>query len=259
MGAPVAAEGTRRPCQAAGAAPIFPRWPSPPDSSRSFAPASRSRRSSGGRSPGIRARAIPPRATTGRPVRSIRKSAASFHVDEAKGYYYCFGCHAKGDAVTFVRETENLGFMEAVELLAREAGMAMPARDPAEAARAAANQGLAEAMEAAVRFFRLQLATARATEARAYLDRRGMSAAIRDRFEIGYAPEARTALLDHLTGKGFAAGEARRGRARRRAAGRRQPVRPLPQPDHLPDPRRAAAAASPSARGRSPRGRSRST
>ena len=132
-----------------------------------------------------------------------QEKSASFHVDETKGYYYCFGCHAKGDAVTFVRETENLGFMEAVELLAREAGMAMPARDPAEAARAAANQGLAEAMEAAVRFFRLQLATARATEARGYLDRRGMSAPIRDRFEIGYAPEARTALLDHLTEKGF--------------------------------------------------------
>ncbi len=133
-----------------------------------------------------------------------QEKSASFHVDEGKGYYYCFGCHAKGDAVTFVRETENLGFMEAVEVLAREAGMAMPARDPAAAARMAANQGLADAMEAAVRFFRLQLATARATEARAYLDRRGMPEATRDRFEIGYAPEARTALLDHLTEKGFA-------------------------------------------------------
>jgi DNA primase len=132
-----------------------------------------------------------------------QEKSASFHVDEAKGYYYCFGCHAKGDAVTFVRETENLGFMEAVEVLAREAGMAMPARDPAEARRAAANQGLAEAMEAAVRFFRMQLATAPATEARAYLDRRRMSAAIRDRFEIGYAPDEWSALLDLLTGKGF--------------------------------------------------------
>ena len=78
-------------------------------------------------------------------------------MDEAKGYYYCFGCHAKGDAVSFLRETENLGFMEAVERLAAEAGMAMPERDPAAAARAAANQGLAEAMEAAVQFYRLQL------------------------------------------------------------------------------------------------------
>ena len=103
-----------------------------------------------------------------------QEKTASFHVDEAKGYYYCFGCQAKGDAVTFLRETENLGFMEAVERLAAEAGLALPAQDPAAAARAEANRGLHEAMEAAVRFYRAQLNGARATEARAYLDRRGL-------------------------------------------------------------------------------------
>jgi hypothetical protein len=56
-----------------------------------------------------------------------QEKSASFHVDDRKGFYYCFGCHAKGDALSFLRETENLGFMEAVELLAREAGMTMPA------------------------------------------------------------------------------------------------------------------------------------
>jgi DNA primase len=132
-----------------------------------------------------------------------QEKSASFHVDDAKGYYYCFGCHAKGDAISFLRESESLGFMEAVERLAAEAGMPMPAQDPAAAARAAANQGLAEAMEAAVQFYRLQLNTARATEARAYLDRRGLAPATRDRFEIGYAPDTRTALLEHMTGKGF--------------------------------------------------------
>jgi DNA primase len=55
-----------------------------------------------------------------------QEKTASFHVDDRKGFYYCFGCHAKGDAVTFLRETENIGFMEAVERLAREAGMTMP-------------------------------------------------------------------------------------------------------------------------------------
>ena len=59
-----------------------------------------------------------------------QEKSASFHVDDRKGFYYCFGCHAKGDAVSFVKETENVGFMEAVEILAREAGMPMPARDP---------------------------------------------------------------------------------------------------------------------------------
>ncbi len=132
-----------------------------------------------------------------------QEKSASFHVDDAKGYYYCFGCHAKGDAVSFLRETENLGFLEAVERLAGIAGMAMPARDPAAAARSVAQTGLVEAMEAAVQFYRLQLNTGRAAEARAYLDRRGLTAATRERFEIGHAPDGRTALLDHLTAKGF--------------------------------------------------------
>jgi len=128
----------------------------------------------------------------------------SFHVDDGKGFFHCFGCHAKGDAISFVRETENVGFMEAVEILAREAGMAVPARDPEAAARDAARAGLAEAMEAAVRFYRTQLTGARAAEARDYLDRRGVGAAARERFELGYAPDGRTVLQEHLAAKGFA-------------------------------------------------------
>ncbi len=134
-----------------------------------------------------------------------QEKTASFHVDDRKGFYYCFGCHAKGDALTFLRETENLTFMEAVELLAREAGMAMPARDPAAKARTDRRAQLAEVTEAAARFYRMQLNTAGASEARAYLDRRGMSEAMRERFGIGYAPEGRQVLWSHLTGAGVAA------------------------------------------------------
>ena len=133
-----------------------------------------------------------------------QEKTASFHVDDAKGFYYCFGCHAKGDAVTFLRETENLDFMEAVERLATDAGMTLPAADPRAAARAVAARGLVEAMEAAVQFYRLQLGTTGAAEARAYLDQRGLAPATRERFEIGYAPDGRTALFDSLTAKGFA-------------------------------------------------------
>ena len=60
------------------------------------------------------------------------EKSASFHVDDRKGFYYCFGCHAKGDAISFVRETENVGFMEAVEILAGEAGLPMPAANQLE-------------------------------------------------------------------------------------------------------------------------------
>lgn len=133
-----------------------------------------------------------------------QEKSASFHVDERKGYYYCFGCHAKGDAVTFVKETENLGFMEAVEVLAREAGMPMPARDPRAALVADRRTQLAQVMEEAVKWFRLQLKTSVAAEARAYLARRGLSDAAQDRWEIGFAPDQRQGLLQALTQKGIA-------------------------------------------------------
>ena len=134
-----------------------------------------------------------------------QEKSASFHVDDRKGFYYCFGCHAKGDAIGFVKETENVGFMEAVEILAREAGMTMPARDPKAQEKADRRTQLAEVMEQAVRFFRLQLRTSAAAPARDYLARRSLSEAAQERWELGFAPDAWQALWDHLTGKGVAA------------------------------------------------------
>jgi DNA primase len=133
-----------------------------------------------------------------------QEKSASFHVDDRKGFYYCFGCHAKGDAISFVQETENVGFMEAIEILAREAGMTLPKADPRAQQKADRRAQLAEVMEQAVQFFRLQLKRTVAEEARAYLDRRGLSVVTQDRFEIGFAPDGWQALWDHLTGKGVA-------------------------------------------------------
>ena len=130
------------------------------------------------------------------------EKTASFHVDDRKGFYYCFGCHAKGDALGFVRETENLGFMDAVKLLAAEAGMPVPQSDPRAAEREAKRDTLVDVMEAAVQHYKLNLKTATAQEARAYLERRGLSAAIIEHFEIGFAPNANT-LSEHLKTKGF--------------------------------------------------------
>ena len=134
-----------------------------------------------------------------------QEKSASFHVDDRKGFYYCFGCHAKGDAVTFVKEADNVSFMEAVEILAREAGMQMPARDPKAAEKADRRTQLAAVMEEAVKWFRLQLKTSAAAEARAYLEKRRMSPAAQDRWEIGFAPDQRQGLFNALTQKGIAA------------------------------------------------------
>ncbi|OYU40072.1 MAG: DNA primase [Pseudorhodobacter sp. PARRP1] len=133
-----------------------------------------------------------------------QEKSASFHVDDRKGFYYCFGCHAKGDALTFIKETDNLGFMEAVEVLAREAGMPMPARDPRAAQVADRRSQLAEVMEEAVKWFRLQLRTSAASDARAYLAKRGLSVEAQERWEIGFAPDARQGLYQALRQKGVA-------------------------------------------------------
>lgn len=133
-----------------------------------------------------------------------QEKSASFHVDDRKGYYYCFGCHAKGDAISFVRETENVEFMEAVEILAREAGMPMPKRDARAQQKADKRTQLAEVMDMAVQFFRLQMNRGVAGDARTYLQKRGLGPQTQDRFEIGFAPEGWQNLWDHLRGKGVA-------------------------------------------------------
>ena len=133
-----------------------------------------------------------------------QERSASFHVDDRKGFYYCFGCQAKGDAVSFLKDTENLSFLEAVEWLAREAGMPMPARDPQAAQKADRRTQLVAVMDEAIRHFRLSLRTAAAAEAREYLARRRLSPEAQDRFEIGFAPDARQGLFQALTQKGIA-------------------------------------------------------
>ncbi len=133
-----------------------------------------------------------------------QEKSASFHVDDRKGYYYCFGCHAKGDAISFVKETENLPFIEAVEVLAREAGMTMPARDPQAEQKSDRRTQLAQVMEEAVKWFRLQLKTSAAADARAYLAKRRLTPDAQDRWEIGFAPDQRSALFQALTQKGIA-------------------------------------------------------
>ncbi|MDE4142022.1 MULTISPECIES: DNA primase [Rhodobacterales] len=129
------------------------------------------------------------------------EKSASFHVDDRKGFYYCFGCQAKGDALKFVQETENVGFMEAVEILAGEAGMEMPRRDPQAQQKQDRRSQLAEVMEQAVQFFRLQLNTQGGTAARAYLAGRGLTGEALERWQIGFAPDGWQGLWDHLRGK----------------------------------------------------------
>ncbi len=126
----------------------------------------------------------------------------SFHADDRRGRYHCFGCGASGDHFTFLVEQDGLTFPQAVEQLAGEAGLPMPARDAAAEAREKQRAGLAEVMELAAKFFEGQLQSAAGAAARGYLRDRGITPQTQARFRIGYAPDSRNALKQHLAEAG---------------------------------------------------------
>ena len=122
----------------------------------------------------------------------------SFHVHPDKGFYYCFGCGAKGDAITFVRETEKLEFPEAVAYLARRAGIPLPTRRSGSRADRAKETRAAEALLAAARFFREELP--RNAAAKAVLEGRGVPREEWEPLGFGAAPDAWDGLLRALSG-----------------------------------------------------------
>ena len=132
-----------------------------------------------------------------------QEKTASFHVDDNKGFYYCFGCQAKGDAIGFIKEAENVNFIEAVEILASEVGLQMPEFDPKSKEKADRNKILLEIMEQSVNFFRLTLNSNQGKHALEYLKKRGLSSDAIERFEIGFAPADQTTLTQKLIDKGY--------------------------------------------------------
>jgi len=127
-----------------------------------------------------------------------QEKSASFHADDRKGRYHCFGCKASGDIFTFLAEKEGLTFPEAVERLAAEAGLPMPEVSPAARQREEKRADLADIMEMAAAFFEAGLRQPAGAEARRYLDQRGVGDVLRQRFRLGFAPDDRFALKTHL-------------------------------------------------------------
>lgn len=123
-----------------------------------------------------------------------KEKTPSFHVVEEKGFYHCFGCGAHGDVIGFAMQTQNLGFREAVEELARLAGLDVPRETPQEREREQRRATLGGAMAAAAQFFAETLRGPQGAAARAYLDGRGLDADAIRRFGLGFAPDSRDAL-----------------------------------------------------------------
>ena len=128
----------------------------------------------------------------------------SFHVDDKKGRYHCFGCKVSGDIFTYLVEKEGVPFPEAVERLAQEAGLALPQLTDAEVQREETRASLYDVMEIAAKFFETELQSARGSRARGYLADRQLSVAIQKEFRLGYAPDDRSALRSHLADKAIA-------------------------------------------------------
>lgn len=110
----------------------------------------------------------------------------SFSVSPSKQFYHCFGCGAHGTAIGFVMEYQGLGFVEAVEDLARHAGLTVPHENDENARRPVHAPELPDVMLSATRYYREQLKLA--PQAIDYLKQRGLSGEIAARFGIGFAP-----------------------------------------------------------------------
>lgn len=136
-----------------------------------------------------------------------KEKTPSFYVNDDKGQFFDFSSGKNGDLITFLQETERLSFMEAVERLAAEAGLAMPIADPQAAEQDKKRQGLSDWMELAAQWFEAALRRPEGKDARAYLERRGLPEAEWGRFRLGFSPARRTALKDYLIAKGARPGE----------------------------------------------------
>ena len=131
----------------------------------------------------------------------------SFHCEDRKGRYYCFGCGASGDHFRFLTELDGLHFHEAVELLANQAGLQVPIMDKREQEREEQRKTLFDVMELAAQFFQAKLHEPIGANARAYLRDRGLSPQIQQEFGIGFAPDSRNALKQYLAEQGIEASQ----------------------------------------------------
>ncbi len=131
-----------------------------------------------------------------------KEKTPSFFVNDQKSAWFDFSSGKNGNIFDFVMQTEGLSFPEAVERLARLAGLSLPIVSPDAEAREQKFRTLHDVMELATKFYESTLASARGANARGYLSDRGVTANTQLEFRIGYAPAERYALKEHLGAAG---------------------------------------------------------
>jgi DNA primase len=125
----------------------------------------------------------------------------SFSVHATKQFYYCFGCHEKGDVFSFIQKVENITFPESVRLVAQKLGIPLPKASystPGEAKEARLRGQLLDVHERAVALFQECLRRPEGARAREYLKGRGLDEEMIAKFRIGYAPDSGFLLRDRL-------------------------------------------------------------
>ncbi len=131
-----------------------------------------------------------------------QEKSPSFFVNDQKMAWFDFSSGRNGNVFDFVMETEGLSFPEAVERLAAEAGLSLPTDTPEIRERERVRASLHDVLDMAAQFFEQQLQAQVGARARGYLADRGLGPAVQKQFRIGYSPNERYALRDHLAGKG---------------------------------------------------------
>jgi len=134
-----------------------------------------------------------------------QETKGSFNVHPEKGFFHCFGCQASGDVIDFYCRINGLEFREGLERLASEVGVDLgrARSDPRAAAKKRAREDCLAMHELAERYYRHVLGRPEGTPARAYLDKRGVSAEMIERFALGVSPEGWQGLLAVLRSRGF--------------------------------------------------------
>lgn len=133
------------------------------------------------------------------------EKSPSFSVSPGKQMYYCFGCGAGGNVITFLMEYENQTFPEAVRTLAQRAGIALPEADDSKEARQADSRRakLLEINKEAAKYFYYQLRTERGSVGMEYLRKRELSNETMNHFGLGYADKYSNDLIQYLKSKGY--------------------------------------------------------
>lgn len=131
------------------------------------------------------------------------EKSPSFHIREEQGSYYCFGCGAKGDIFSYIQETQGGNFNDTVKRLAAQAGIKLPEPEYVDPAATERRQDGYKVLERAAIFFERSLQGNGGETARAYLEKRSLTATTVQEFGLGYSPEGWNGLRDALATEGF--------------------------------------------------------